>query len=82
MNTALESDTAQVDPYGLGEEMVCEYEFEPGETQIFWPTERAHPGSPDNVTLLACKVGGVDIYPMLSNAQIERIENAILELRQ
>ena len=59
--------------------MVCEYEYDCGEVPIFWPTELAHPGSPSNVTLLSCKVAGVEVYDMLSNDQIERIEEAILD---
>lgn len=69
--------TTIVAPYDFP--MVVEYEYDEGESAIFWPTERAHPGSPPNASLLSCKVGGVDIYEMLSSDQIERIEDVILE---
>lgn len=69
--------TTIVSPYEFP--MQVEYEFDPGEPSIFWPTERAHPGSPPNAELLSCKVSGVDIYRMLSPDQIERVEDAILE---
>jgi hypothetical protein len=69
--------TAVVQPYGFP--MECEYEHDEGEAPIFWPTEAAHPGCPPNAELLSCKVGGVDIYPMLSSSQIEWIEEKILD---
>jgi hypothetical protein len=72
--------TAVVDVYGFP--MECEYEYDEGEAPIFWPTEAAHPGCPPNAELLACRVGGVDIYEMLKPGQIERIEDAILEQLQ
>lgn len=68
--------TTIVTPYDFP--MVVEYEYDEGEPSIFWPTERAHPGSPPNASLLSCKVGGVNVYDMLSPDQIERIEEAIL----
>lgn len=74
--------TAEVNPYDLAQPMVCEYEYEEGESPIFWPTERAHPGSPGGVQLLTCSVGGVDLYPMLKEEQIEQIEDALLALHE
>jgi hypothetical protein len=68
--------TAVVQPYGFP--MECEYEYDEGEAPIYWPTELAHPGCPPNAELMACRVGGVDIYEMLKHEQIERIEDAIL----
>jgi hypothetical protein len=76
--SSLSARIARVEPYGFP--MECEYEYDEGEPAIYWPTDAAHPGSPPNVTLLACQVGGVNVYEMLSNDQIERIEEAILEL--
>lgn len=72
--------TAHVTPYDIP--MVVEYEYDEGEPAIFWPTESAHPGAPSNAQLLSCKVGGVEIYSMLSLDQIERIEESILELHE
>lgn len=71
------AQTATVEPYGFP--MVCEYEWDEGESPIFWPTDAAHPGAPPNASLLSCKVMGVDIYDMLKPEQIERIEEAIIE---
>ena len=68
---------ATVSPYGFP--MVCEFEFYEGEMAIFWPTEFAHPGTPDSCQLLQAFVGGVDVYEMLSSEQIERIEETYLE---
>jgi hypothetical protein len=71
------SRTSWVSPWGF--RMEVDYDDQPGEPSIYWPTERAHPGSPANAVLLSCKVGGVEIYEMLDSGQIERIEEKILE---
>lgn len=71
------AQTATVSPYGF--DMECEYEYDEGEAPILWPTEIAHPGTPPNAELLACRVGGVDLMDMLSSAQVARVEDAILE---
>jgi hypothetical protein len=64
--------TLIVEPYGFP--MVCEFEFYPGESGTF-----TTPGTPDNLQMLSCTVGGVDIVDMLSNSQRERIEELLLE---
>lgn len=69
--------TTVVEPYGFP--MEVDYEYDPGEAPIFWPTDLAHPGCPPNAELLACRVGGVDIYPMLSPDQIDWIEEKIVD---
>jgi hypothetical protein len=66
-----------VAPYGF--DMECEYEYDPGEEAIHWPTSAAHPGSPANVQVLVCRIGGVDVIDMLSFDQTERIEEEILK---
>lgn len=71
------SHTTVVSPYGF--DMEVDYEYQEGEAPILWPTDDAHPGSPPNAVLLACRVGGEDIYPMLTSSQVENIEDAILE---
>jgi hypothetical protein len=71
------ANTATVNPYGF--DMECEYEHDPGEPPIYSPAEIAHPGTPPDVQLLSCMVGGVDLMEMLSSPQIARIEDAILE---
>lgn len=68
--------TTSVDVWGF--RMECEYEYDAGESAIHWPTERAHPGSPPNAQLLACKVNGADITDMLSSCQRERIEEKLI----
>lgn len=57
-----------------GVEMVCVVDFEDGECPIFWPTERAHPGSPPSCVLESCKVKDVELIDMLSFSQVERLE--------
>jgi hypothetical protein len=69
--------TASVSLWGVP--MDCEYEYEEGEAPIYWPTDNAHPGSPSELTMLSCKVGGVNIMEMLSAKQQERIEEKLLE---
>lgn len=74
---SLRSHSTTVSPYDFPMEVT--YTLDEGEPAIFWPTELAHPGSPPVVELHSCKVGGVDIYEMLSLGQIERIEDEILD---
>lgn len=59
--------------------MACQAEFDPGESAIYWPTERAHPGEAPSATLTGCHVGGVNILPLLSNQQVGHIEQHILD---
>jgi hypothetical protein len=68
--------TAVVQPYGF--DMRVSFEYDPGEAMVFWPTELAHPGSPPTVSLLSCRIGETEVYDMLSNGQIETIEEEIL----
>lgn len=74
---AANARTSWVSPWGF--RMEVEYDYQPGERSINWPTDLAHPGSPANAVLVSCKVGGVEIYDMLDSDQIERIEEAVLE---
>ena len=72
--------TIEVNPYDLEQPMVCEFEFDPGEDPIVTGgPDNWHPGSPPNVVLLSCRIGGVLVDDMLSLQQTERIEEAILE---
>lgn len=57
-----------VSPYDF--DMLCEYEYITPEHPIM--------DSPGAV-LITCRVGGVDVMDMLTSAQIERIEGAILD---
>ncbi len=54
--------------------MDVEFDFSPAESQT-----HDHPGSPAEASIYACKVNGIDIVEMLSDAQHQRIEAAILE---
>lgn len=69
-----------VEPYGFP--MHCVFEYEAGEPPILFPTDRAHPGTPDNAQLLECWIGAVNIYEMLYPQQIERLEELLLEAMQ
>lgn len=70
--------TIDITVYGVP--MVCEYQYEKGEPcRASGPPDSWDPGYPPNVALLSCSVGGVDITEMLSNAQQEHIEDAILD---
>jgi hypothetical protein len=69
--------TTSVSPWGF--RMEVEYEYDPGEAPIYWPTDRAHPGSPPNAALMACRINGQDVMDMLTSGQIERLEDAILQ---
>lgn len=51
----------------------CTYIYEPEERQTF-----DDPGCPANAILTVCKVGGVDIFEMLTGEQTTSIESAIL----
>lgn len=73
---------AEVNPYELEQPMVCSYEYDEGEPSIFWPTELAHPGCPPCVELLSCRIGGVEVIDMLSRTQMDRIEEALMELHE
>lgn len=65
-----------VKPFGF--DMVVEYDYDPGEPGI--PSgDEAHPGTAAEACLCACRVGGVNIFNMLDDWQLERIETAILE---
>jgi hypothetical protein len=55
--------TATVSPWGF--RMECDFDFDAGEPAIWSPIDRAHPGTPPNAELIACRVGGVDITEML-----------------
>lgn len=67
---------ATVSPYDFA--MDCVFEYTEGEPLVMWG-DYPHPGSPSYCELRACHVGGVDIYEMLNDHQIERIEELLLE---
>lgn len=59
--------------------MVCEAEYDPGERRITTgPSDHWHPGCSPMASLMACKVGDVDILPLLDADTIERIESEIV----
>lgn len=61
--------------YGIPMSVI--YDYEPGELPVF-SGPHAGPGSAPAAYVQSVKVGGVDIYEMLSNDQLERIEETIL----
>ena len=60
-----------VQPWGFPVEVF--YEFDEGE-----PPAWDHPGCEPYVVVEAAKIGGVDVYDMLTNEQIERLEDYVL----
>ena len=66
---------AAVEPFGFP--MDVRYDYDPGEPPVYWGPNPC-PGAAPAVEVLEVLVGGVDIYPMLDNDQIERIEAAVL----
>jgi hypothetical protein len=75
--TSTRERTAVVAPWGF--DMECSYEYDEGEPPTIQYGEFDHPGTPANVALLSCKVGGVDLIDMLSLRQQNHIEESILE---
>jgi hypothetical protein len=75
--TSTRERTAVVAPWGF--DMECSYEYDEGEPPTIQYGEFDHPGTPANVALLSCKVGGVDLMDMLSLRQQNHIEDSILE---
>ena len=69
--------TITIDLYGFP--MECEYEYDEGAEPRFSPVYGGDPGWPPSASLLSCKVGGVNIYEMLDNQQVERIQRAIVD---
>lgn len=69
--------TTTVFPWGFPMEVT--FEWDEGESPIFWPTERSHPGSPPNAELLECYVGGVSIMRMLTADLLIKIEAACID---
>lgn len=69
--------TSVVSPWGFS--MECEFEYDAGEPPIWSPIDHAHPGSPPNAELIACKVGGIAITEMLTLDQRERIEEDLIQ---
>lgn len=59
-----------------GVELDCTYDYTPAEQQTW--TDHGYPAMAE---ISSVKVGGVEIWQMLDNAQIEAIETLILEER-
>ena len=57
--------------------MSVTYEYEAGEDPVF-SGPLAGPGTPSSVYVQSVCIGGVEVYEMLSNDQLERIEETIL----
>lgn len=66
-----------VSPWGFPLE--ADYEHDPGEDPVVsGGPDNWHPGTPPNVEVIACRIGGVDVTDMLGHQQRERIEDEIL----
>lgn len=74
------SQSLELDVYGFP--MTCVFDWDEGEPAIFWPTERAHPGTPPNAELLECWVGEHNIFDALSQDRREYIEERIIAVMQ
>lgn len=70
------SQSLEVNLYGFP--MTCVFEWDAGEPAVFWPTERAHPGTPPNAELLECWVGEHNIFDILTSDRRERIEEELI----
>ena len=71
------NQSIDITAYGIPMSVI--YDYEPGELPVF-SGPHAGPGCAPSVYLLSVKVGGVDIYEMLSTEQMQRIEETILLL--
>jgi hypothetical protein len=56
-----------------GIELDCELEYDPGQT-----ADEINPPFPPAAYLIAAKVGGVDILPLLGNALAQSIEESAI----
>lgn len=74
--STLDLHTLTVSLYGF--EMEVDVEVDAGEPPRFDSYDGGDPGWPAEAILLACRVGGVNVYDMLDNDQLSRIEEAVL----
>jgi hypothetical protein len=67
----------------LGDATVdVQYEFTPAEAAVFYPNDRAHPGTPADAAIVAVLIGGQridDPESVFSEWQLETWSTAILE---
>ncbi len=59
-----------------------DYDYWPGEKQVLWPNDKAHPGCDDHIIINAVYYEGrqhVDILPYYTCAEIEELRAEILE---
>jgi len=67
--------TIEVQAYGIPMSVRCEYD--PGEPMI-WSGPQASPGYASAVIVEKVFIGGVDVFDMLNDKQLERIEEAVI----
>lgn len=53
------------------------YDYDPGEPMVLYPNEFAHPGSDPYVTVTSVMKGTVELIDMLSDSEIESIEQRV-----
>jgi len=70
------SPRATVKPYGF--DMVCQYEYTAEVPAVINDLTGGDPGADEQIAVLTCFVGGVDIHEMLNARQHIRIADAIL----
>ena len=57
-------------------DLLVTYEFVKGEPPVLWG-DYPHPGCPDCAEISSVLIGGVEVYEMLSNDQLDRIEEKV-----
>ena len=47
-------------------EVAIDYDFEAGEPTVMYPNDKAHPGSPESVTINSIEFEGIDLLPQMA----------------
>jgi hypothetical protein len=73
------SSSTEIEVYGIN--MAVDYYYDKGEPMVmYYPDGSGHPGSPPSVEIEGVYVDGeTDIYELLSESVIDRIQEIILE---
>ena len=65
----------EIQAYGIPMTVQCEYD--PGESMI-WSGPQAGPGYAPAAVIEQVFIGGINVYDMLNDKQLERIEEAVI----
>ncbi len=68
--------TAIVRPWGF--DIHITFDYDEGEPPIFSPIDEAHPGADPYAVILKAQIGGVEVYEMLTSAQLNTLEDHAL----